>query len=58
MNILTRLFPAYFGVPKATDIDAKCLANALSQRAALLTDRDILNGQIAGFEAIILRLTP
>lgn len=58
MNTLQRLFPTYFGAPKATDIDATSLVNAKSQLSQLLTDRDILNGQIAGYEAIIARLTP
>lgn len=58
MNILARFFPTYFGVPKAADINTAVLANAQSQLSQLLTDRDILNGQIQGYQAIIQRLIP
>ena len=56
MNYLRQLFPVYFGAPKAEDINAKSLANAQAHLAQLLTDKDILEGQIAGYKAIVLRL--
>jgi hypothetical protein len=57
MNYLRQHFPSYFGAPKASDIDAKALATAQSHLAQLLTDRDLLQGQIAGYTAIIARLS-
>jgi hypothetical protein len=57
MNYLKQHFPAYFGAPEAKDIEAKALANAKAHLAQLLTDRDLLQGQIAGYTAIINRLT-
>jgi hypothetical protein len=57
MNYLKSYFPSYFGAPKASDIDAKALATAQSHLAQLLTDRDLLQGQIAGYTAIIARLS-
>ena len=57
MNYLKQYFPVYFGAPKASDIDAKALATAQAYLAQLLTDSDLLQGQIAGYTAIIARLT-
>lgn len=50
-------FPVYFGPPAPADIDAKVLANAQSQMAQLLADKDILEGQIHGCQLTIDRLT-
>ena len=56
MNYLRQLFPVYFGAPKAQDINDKALANAQAHLAALLNDRDLLDGQIAAYKAIVQRL--
>ena len=58
MNTIKRFFPLYFGPPQAADINAVCLRHAQSELAQLLTDRDILSGQIAACEAIVARLQP
>lgn len=58
MNYIKKYLPVYFGPPKAKDINDKALANAQAQLAALLNDRDLLDGQIAAYKAIVLRLKP
>lgn len=50
------IFPSYFGPPLPSEIDAKALANAQAHMAQLLADKDILEGQIHGFQLIIDRL--
>jgi hypothetical protein len=57
-NFLKKYWPSYFGAPTADHIDAVALAKAQAQLAALLNDRDLLDGQIAGYKAIVLRLKP
>lgn len=58
MNTLRRLFPTYFGIPTAQHINATALQRAEAHLSQLLTDRDLLQGQIDGYAAIVLRLKP